>query len=232
MPQFSDDPASGQPSTITPHSELPGIPQFSTAEYVGTEHCRICNRLLDAEYYRVNGQMACKICALQASEGQQPSNTHAAFVRGLVLGIGAAIIALAVYAGFTIVTHIYLGYLALGVGWFIAKAIMKGSNGVGGRQYQIAAALLTYASISLAEIPIALNQILKSPKVHIDLMTLLVHFWPRLLWRGLASPFLDLQNAFHGIIGLFILFIGIRIAWTMTTAKPLAVVGPYSAANP
>ena len=222
MPQFSDDPAPG---------ELPGIPQFPTAEYVGTEHCRICNRLLDAEYYRVNGQMACKICALQASEGQ-PSNTHAAFVRGLVLGIGAAIVALVVYAGFTIVTHIYLGYLALGVGWFIAKAIMKGSNGVGGRHYQIAAALLTYASISLAEIPIALNHILKSPNVHIDLMTLLIHFWPRLLWRGLASPFLDLQNAFHGIIGLFILFIGIRIAWTMTAARPLAVVGPFSAANP
>lgn len=231
MSQFSEDPASGQPSAITPHQELSGIPQFTTAEYAGTEHCRICNRLLDAEFYRVNGQMACKICALQASEGQ-PTDSHAAFLRGLALGVVAAIVALAVYAGFTIVTHIYLGYLALGVGWFIAKAIMKGSNGLGGRHYQIAAALLTYASIALAEIPIALNHILKSPDVHIDLATLLIHFWPRLLWRGLASPFLDLQNAFHGIIGLFILFIGIRIAWTMTAAKPLAVDGPYSISPP
>jgi hypothetical protein len=32
--------------------------------------------------------------------------------------------------------------------------MMKGSNGVGGRRYQIAAALLTYAAVSLAAIPI------------------------------------------------------------------------------
>src|SRR5579863_100630 len=63
----------------------PDIPQFSTAEYAhipGTERCRICGNLVSGEYYRVNSQMACGKCAHEAKEGQ-PSDSHAAFARGL-----------------------------------------------------------------------------------------------------------------------------------------------------
>jgi hypothetical protein len=47
---------------------------------------------------------------------------------------------------------------------------------------------------------------------------------------GLASPFLELADPVHGIIGLIILFVGMNIAWRMTagTAKP-AIEGPYTA---
>ncbi len=208
------------------------VPQFSTAEYAhipGTERCRICNNLVSGEYYRVNGQMACAVCARQASEGQ-PTDSHAAFLRAIVLGIGAAIVGMAAYATFTIVTHIYLAYLALGVGWFVAKAMLKGSNGLGGRRYQITAVLLTYVAISLAEIPIALAQISNNPKFHGSVLLVVLRFWPRLLWAGIASPFLELQNPVHGAIGLFILAIGLRIAWQITAARPLAVDGPYPVA--
>lgn len=46
---------------------------------------------------------------------------------------------------------------------------------------------------------------------------------------GLASPFLDLgSDAFHGLIGLVILMVGIRIAWSMTRGHPpLVVDGPF-----
>ena len=47
---------------------------------------------------------------------------------------------------------------------------------------------------------------------------------------GLASPFLELQEPMHGAIGLFILFIGLRIAWQLTASAPLDVEGPYTAA--
>jgi hypothetical protein len=49
---------------------------------------------------------------------------------------------------------------------------------------------------------------------------------------GLASPFLDLQNPGHGLIGLVILFVGIRIAWQLTAGKQLKVVGPLNAPDP
>jgi hypothetical protein len=44
---------------------------------------------------------------------------------------------------------------------------------------------------------------------------------------GLASPFLALQDPFHGIIGLIILFVGIRIAWQLTAGVKADILGPF-----
>lgn len=44
---------------------------------------------------------------------------------------------------------------------------------------------------------------------------------------GLASPFLELQDPLHGVIGLVILLIGIRIAWQLTGAKRPEITGPF-----
>jgi hypothetical protein len=43
---------------------------------------------------------------------------------------------------------------------------------------------------------------------------------------GLASPFLDLANPAHGVIGLIILFVGIRIAWRLTAGNAVNITGP------
>ncbi len=159
---------------------------------------------------------------------------------------------LAFYAGFTIITHFYIGYVSLAVGWLIGKAIMKGSNGVGGRRYQITAVVLTYAAVSLAAIPIALASRPEQtssgtavqneqppaeggqavphgdsgaePKAKMSLGNALL----TLALLGLASPFLELQDPFHGVIGLIILFVGIRIAWRLTQGRGVAdIQGPY-----
>lgn len=230
------------------------VPQFSTAEYAhipGSERCRICNNLVSQEYYRVNGMMACQTCATEARNGQ-PKDSHAAFTRGLMLGIGAALVGMVLYATFTILTGWYLGYIALGVGYLVAQAIKKGANGLGGRRYQIAAVLLTYAAISIAAIPIGISYSIKHTKEarqaqmegstssngttiesteadrgskHQSNLAALAF---QLLMLGLASPFLELQDPGHGIIGLFILFIGLRIAWQLTASRPLEVEGPYT----
>ena len=162
---------------------------------------------------------------------------------------------LMLYATFTIITGLYLGYLALGVGWFVGKAMMKGSHGMGGRRYQIAAVALTYFAISVAEIPIWIAygmkqhtppaaQTQQSAGAANDSSTVtdassnpaqpaakekpgLVKLLVQLLFIGLASPFLELRDPLHGVIGLVILFVGLRIAYTMTAAKPLEVDGPY-----
>jgi hypothetical protein len=50
----------------------------------------------------------------------------------------------------------------------------------------------------------------------------------KLAWIGLASPFLELQDGFSGIIGLIILFVGMQFAWKMTRGHPrIAVDGPF-----
>ena len=53
-----------------------------------------------------------------------------------------------------------------------------------------------------------------------------------LMLIGVASPFLELSNPMHGVIGLVILLVGIRIAWRMTAAKPVSIVGPLNEAAP
>jgi hypothetical protein len=233
-------------------------PQFGTAEYLGTpgsDRCHFCQLPIAGDYYRLNGAMACRSCAEKA-RSEIPQDSHADYVRGLVYGIGAAVVGLIVYATFEIQTGIIIGYLSLAVGWFIGKAMMKGSNGRGGRRYQITAALLTYAAVSMAAIPIWFH-FARSEKQHASQQQQLadeqheleketgspqtppakspINMGKALLslaFLGLASPFLELADPFHGLIGLFILFIGIRIAWQTTRGMPLAIDGPFASPRP
>jgi hypothetical protein len=262
-------------------------PQFGTAEYAGVstqERCKSCNQSIGSTYYRINGVLSCAYCGEQAKL-RGPKDTHQTFVRGLLFGIGGAILGVILYAGFGIITGLVIGYVSLAVGYVVGKAMMKGSNGVGGRRYQIVAVLLTYAAVSIAAVPISISQYLKqqkeqkqtlvkhdpltgassasddqaaqpeaassslgstaatdasgaaavaqdpstpAPKTKMNLGAAL----GMLTLIGLASPFLALQDAFHGVIGLVILFVGIRIAWRLTAGTPIKVLGPFDKAKP
>jgi hypothetical protein len=132
-------------------------PQFQKAEYAGAggPACQICKQPIGAAYYRVNGAVACEQCATRV-KGVTPESSHAHLVRGLIYGIGGAIVGLILYATFTIVTGIYIGYISLAVGFIVGKSIKMGSKGFGGTKYQIMAVLLTYAAVSMAAVPIAI----------------------------------------------------------------------------
>jgi len=237
-------------------------PQFATAEYAGSgEVCKSCNQAISGTYYRINGSLACERCTTQL-QTQLPKDSHAAFVRALMFGIGAGILGLIGYAAFSIITGIRIGYISLAVGWLVGKAMRTGSKGIGGLRYQIAAAVFTYAAVSMAAIPVYFSQISKdkatkppqvktapanpgaaadgadtndsapassgatparaakpkmNPFMALGLLALI----------GLASPFLELQDPFHGLIGLVILFVGIRFAWQQTGAPKIDIVGPF-----
>ncbi len=227
--------------------------QFGTAEYAGApaaDRCKFCQQPIAGTYYRLQGAMACRNCVEQAHA--PATDSHADYMRGLVYGIGAAIAGLILYATFEIATGLIVGYVSLAVGWMVGKATMKGSNGHGGRRYQITAALLTYAAVSMAAIPIWIHyasghhphasqqqrladeqrsleqetgrlQTPESAKPAVDIGKVVL----QLALVGLASPFLELADPLHGLIGLFILFIGIRIAWQSTRGALPTVDGPF-----
>jgi hypothetical protein len=241
-------------------------PQFATADYSGSgDVCKSCHQAISGAYYRINGSLACERCTTQL-QTQLPKDNHSSFVRALMFGIGAAILGLIGYAAFSIITGIQIGYISLAVGWLIGKAMRTGSRGIGGLRYQIAAALFTYAAVSMAAIPIYLAQVnklkaTKPPQVQTAPATpgastgdsesdesasssgtaaATAHPKPRinpfvaiglLALLGLASPFLELQDPFHGVIGLIILFVGIRFAWQQTGAPKIDIVGPFQAAR-
>jgi hypothetical protein len=231
-------------------------PQFDTAEYQGVkapDWCRMCKQAVVGPYYRVNGEMACASCA-EIAKTAVPVGKHSAFVRSLLFGVAGAIAGMALYAAVGIITGWMIGYVSLAVGYIIGKAMMAGSRGLGGRRYQIAALLLTYAAVSVAAVPIYLAQSMKAnssqktaqvqqqtgeasqssgrtseegaPAPTMSMGRALI----QLLLVGLASPFLELQSPVHGLIGLVILFIGMQIAWKITGGgPPLVVEGPYNA---
>jgi hypothetical protein len=240
-------------------------PQFGTAEYIGkpgNDHCQFCHQPIAGNYYRVNDAMACGGCA-QTMRGELTKDTHAAYVRAVLFGIGAAIAGMILYATFEIVTGIIIGYVSLAVGWMVGKAMMKGSNGVGGRRYQITAVLLTYAAVSMAAIPVWIHyasqhrpqiqqqqkqqQSLEDeqrqlesesgkqnpqpapkpvqPRINLGAWLL------RVTLLGLASPFLEVWQggpSFGWMIGLVILFVGMKIAAKLTAGRRLEIYGPFS----
>jgi len=241
-------------------------PQFATADYAGSgETCKSCSQPIAGTYFRVNGSLACEHCTTQL-KNQLPKDSHSAFVRAVVFGIGGAIIGLIGYAAFGLITGIRIGYISLAVGWLVGKAMHKGSNGVGGRRYQVVAALLTYAAVSMAAVPIYISQMAKNkPAPSAQVQTTpstpgapnsqsatdpnaasgntspaaapkpKMNFFMAigvLALIGLASPFLELADPFHGIIGLVILFVGIRFAWQQTGAPKIDIVGPFQSKPP
>ncbi len=156
------------------------------------------------------------------------SNTgdNAAFLKAIVFGIGGAILGSLLYAAFSIATHIEIGYMAIGVAFLVGKAMMLGSGQRGGRNYQIAAAILTYLSVSGAAVPEILWSLHKGEGGigHISARGYFI-----LARYGVASPFLELTDGFNGIIGIFILVIGIRAAWRITSSNSNTAHHPFSA---
>jgi hypothetical protein len=223
-------------------------PQFGTAEYAGvagTEHCRICKQPIGRRYYRVNQGMACAACG-ERMQHDLPTDSHGRFVRGLIFGIGAAILGLILYATFEITTGLIVGYVSLAVGYIVGRGIKMGSRGAGGRKYQIAAVALTYAAVSLAAIPVDISRKAQTVQVQQQNSDSASSAQagtanpPRpapgaailqLLSMGLASPFLELQSPVYGLIGLVILFVGIRIAWRLTAGTEVQITGPFDNAS-
>ncbi len=221
-----------------------GTPQFTTAEYSGSAAaaaCKGCGKPLGDPFFRANGAPVCGACA-QAIQRQVDTDSHARFVRGVVFGVGGAILGLVLYVGFALATGLMIGFVSLAVGFLVGKAITIGSGGRGGRRYQIAAVLLTYAAVSLSAVPIAISAHLKARNAQQQAQvsepagnsssTSPAKAVATLVVLGLASPFLELSNPAQGLIGLVILFVGIRIAWRMTAGRTIKIEGPLRAAAP
>lgn len=221
------------------------------------DSCAFCHRMLEGEYFRVSGHLACSNCAQQTAALVTP-DSHKAFSKALLFGACAALAGCIGYALFEILTGIMLGWAAIGVGFLVGWAMRKGSGGLGGRRYQIAAALLTYAAVSMAAVPVALHSMhedkqqaahvqssqsatesksasgdasatssaeTKTPEKPMGIgMAILT-----LLGIGLVSPFLEIASSVGGgLLNLFIVFLGIQMAWKHMRATAVPVEGPFT----
>jgi hypothetical protein len=213
-------------------------------------HCMTCGQPIVGQYFRIESSMTCPACA-EKRGGRLPTSPKGAFTRGLLFAAGGALVGLILYSAVGIITGLEIGYVSIAVGYIVARAMLAGTAGVGGRRHQVAAALLTYVAVSMSAVPISLWQFtheksVASAAVEESVLdpegldteeagppqTLsgtrgLFGAFVFLSMMGLMSPFLGLAEPMSGFIGLVILFVGIRIAWAMTAGNGVEVSGPY-----
>jgi len=118
--------------------------------------CQKCGQPLEHWYFRVNGAMHCLPCA-KSERNMAPRDSEAAYTRAVLFGGGVAVAVFFLYVALGIATGLVFEYSAFVLGWAIAKMMMIGSKGVGGRRYQWTALILTYATVSMAAVPIAID---------------------------------------------------------------------------
>lgn len=216
-------------------------PQFTTADYTPGKpamNCAACKQPIGGAYFKIKGAPVCADCT-ERIRAQIPRDSHAAFVRAVIFGIGGALVGFALYVAFALATGLIIGYVSLAVGYIVGKAMHMGSRGIGGRRYQVVAVLLTYFAVSISAVPIALEQsrphqaqaqaadASAQPRAPVNLGKAVAV----LALLGIASPILDLRDPVHGLIGLVILFVGLRFAWTFTASRAVNISGPYAAAT-
>jgi hypothetical protein len=192
--------------------------QFERADYAAprTMACSACKSAILTEYYSANGQVLCAACA----EGMRqfmagPGLGVTRFGQAVLFGLGAAIAGAAVYAGVMIFANAEWALISIAIGWFVGKAVRKGSRNRGGWRYQLLAALLTYTAICGAYAAVGWHQI-----GHPDLsqiVTLLVLMY--------ALPFIGgVQN----VIGWLIIGFGVWQAWKMNQPLQVEITGPHA----
>ncbi len=168
------------------------VPDFERAEYV--------------EPVVVDGNTGYVVGSSRASSAMLPLAILYGCVAAVVGAFGYAVIGL---SGFMV------SIVTIAIGWLVARAMMTATKGIGGRPFQIAAVALTYLATSCGELLDDVWHVLHSGGS-------LAHFaTPALIPTLLFAPFLDLiNNLGWGLIGLLILFYGLRTAWQLAAGSP------------
>lgn len=206
----------------------------------GTALCVACHTPITGQYFHAQGQVVCPMCADRIQSGQQKAPA-ASLWRAALYGAGAALAGSIIYASVALLFKLEIGLIAILIGFMVGKAVRHGSRGLGGRPQQILAVVLTYFAITTSYIPVFIAAQINKPaaqaqqqksaepvaqeKPRMGLGMILV----MLVFLAAAAPFFGLTSI-SGLIGLFIIFIGLQRAWHMTGRGELLIMGPYEGA--
>ena len=180
----------------------------------GLHYCAICNTLIVGKPRIVEEKQVCAKCATEGLK-KNPAERRRAFLTGLLFGTAAAVLGMALCTVYGLLTGWDVNYASLFVGWMVALGMMQGSNGIRGPRYQFASAVLTYFAVSLSSIPIYLIPIMfwLPPDFRLGSVMGKLAYW------AVASPVLELKHGLSGLVGLAVLFLGMRLATRITAAR-------------
>jgi hypothetical protein len=138
--------------------------QFDTAEPVGgagatttSLTCTACNTDITASYYEANGAIVCTSCRGQLQAQFTSGSSSGRFGKAVGFGLIAAAVGSALYYAVLALTGYEIGLVAIVVGFLVGRAVNRGSQGRGGRAYQVLAVGLTYFAIVTTYIPMIIK---------------------------------------------------------------------------
>ena len=186
------------------------IPDFERAEYIDPvpPPPPFTGALPPSPYAAPNAP------SIRALTYAEPVAVTSNFVKSIAFGCVAALVGTLGY-GLVGLSRWTLGIVAIGVGFIVARAMMTASLGVGGRKYQVVAAILTYLACSTGQL-LDVFWFSRADLGHHTIVYLVIFAVGSIL----AGPFFALAHPLNGLVGLFILFVGLRAAWRMAAGGP------------
>jgi len=139
--------------------------QFDKAEMdeapqaVEVPMCSNCTRPVVESYYQVGPAVVCAPCKDIVVKALESGKGWDRFFGGLRYGMGAAILGAIVWYAIREITQLEIGLVAIGIGILVGIAVKRGAGGFGGRRYQFLAVALTYASITMANVPLIVKEL-------------------------------------------------------------------------
>jgi hypothetical protein len=203
--------------------------QFDRAEPIAPDAsprtCAGCHAVIRDSYYTAGGRLICINCADRILATKPPEPGTNGLLRAALYGAGAALLGTIVYFTVLALSGYEIGFIAVGVGWLVGKAVRKGGYGCGGWKLQALAVGLTYCSIVGSNVPLAMKTIVATQSQSVTPGVGLVPGLAMLFVVSLAAPFLA---GYRNILGLFIIGLGLYEAWRLNRRPQLVLSGPHA----
>jgi hypothetical protein len=130
--------------------------------------CKICSGLIASSYYVIGGEITCQRCRNQLAGQWNRRSPGARFAKALGLGLAAAVIGAGLHFGIAALTGYEFGLIAVVVGLLVGTAVRKGSDGRGGRRYQLLAVFLTYTAVVVTDSSMIARELLTEQRAQAD----------------------------------------------------------------
>lgn len=198
---------------------------FTRAEYEAdapaSGQCAACKAPLQHEYWTAGNASVCGRCAELVKAGPPPGGGVVRAFKALMLGSGAGLLGAVGYGLIIHFARMELALVTIFIGWFVGRAVKQGSEGRGGRLYQVMGAVLTYGWCMMAYVPdIVLGAAAQPDAAPTVVLAVIAPF------IALAVPF----TGEMGVLGTLILAFGVWRGWREPARVDVVVSGPYALA--
>jgi hypothetical protein len=222
-------------------------PEEPAGEHVA---CSLCKRVITTEYWQYLGKTLCGSCREGVRVVSDEARRGATFGKALLFAGGVALACGIGYAVFVGLTHIQFALVTIGIGWAVGRAVQRVTRGFGTLRHQILAVVLTYFASTMGYVPSIIEGLRKTPSAEVsapssndpqpapapeekkppNLAVALVVLTGVTTFIMLAAPFIELGSGFSGLIGLLIIFFGLRTAFRVSKGVEGSFTGPHRVA--